>query len=339
MPVSGSPTAPRPAITPEGEELPSGPLSAPATVEWRRQRLLQIGTQTAQTSDGEPDESSSLRPGLDGRAASYGTLPPAARSGNGKAKATFRSRHALKTLPDLFIPGRSGRSTNPPTPSVITPRSLRNSYFTNQRPISAYDRPVVPGQDDGGQEGAIKTNGVRVWYASFTSIDWLHDAIKDSARQAALRRRRSRRGRVRRQLDRAVGWLTVTIIGFLTAVVAFLIVRGEQWLFDIKEGYCTSGIWRAKRFCCPVQDEDVTSTFPAFLTLAVDEECPAWRTWGQYFRPLTDSTDWLETEAIEYATYTVIAVRACSVTLRACLVFMRWFRLSLQLYPPCSQFV
>ena len=49
---------------------------------------------------------------------------------------------------------------------------------------------------------------------------------------------------------------TVTIIGFLTAIIAFIIVRSEQWLFDIKEGYCTTSIWKAKRFCCPSQDED-----------------------------------------------------------------------------------
>ena len=165
--------------------------------------------------------------------------------------------------------------------------------------------------DEADQEGAIKTNGIRVWYSSFTSIDWLHDAIKDSARQSALRRRRSKRGRVRRQLDRAVGWLTVTIIGFLTALVAFVIVRSEQWLFDIKEGYCTTGIWKAKRFCCPLLEEDAVSITPAFLTLAVEEECTAWRTWSQYFRPLADSAHWLEVEGIEYLSYTVIAV--CTV--------------------------
>lgn len=43
--------------------------------------------------------------------------------------------------------------------------------------------------------------------------------------------------------------MTVTIVGFLTAVVAFFIVRGEQWLFDLKEGFCHDGWWRSKTFC------------------------------------------------------------------------------------------
>ena len=309
-----------PTLNEGAEEPPSGPLSGPSTVEWRRQRLLRIGSQTTPLAEGErdegepgePGESSSLRPDHPARAASYGTLPSRARANGSKHTATFRSRHALGALPSLLIP-KSSRYATPPTPSLNSPRSLRNSsYFASQRPISAYDRPVVRGQDDPDQQGAVKTNGVRVWYSSFTSIDWLHDAIKDSARQSALRKRRSKRGRARRQIDRAVGWITVTIIGFLTAVVAFLIVRGEQWLFDVKEGYCTTGFWRAKRFCCPIQDDDVralTSVVPSFLTLAVEEDCPAWRSWGQYFRPIADSADWLETEVIEYFTYTVIAVR------------------------------
>lgn len=313
-----------PALDTVAEDSPSGPLSGPSTTEWRRQRLLQIGNNLSATSGPElvPDESSSLRPALEARAASYGTVPASSRaqSGNGKQKSTFRSRHALGALPSLFIP--KSRDTIPPTPGSHTPRSLnfRNtSYFASQRPISAYDKPVVE-QDDDEPEGAVKTNGVRVWYSSFTSIDWLHDAIKDSARQAALRRRRSRRGKIRRQLDRSIGWLTVTIIGLLTAVVAFLIIRSEQWLFDIKEGYCTAGLWRAKRFCCPGEDDVLLRSAPSFVTVAVSEDCVAWRPWGVYFAPVA-SAGWLEVEAIEYTVYTIIAVRHRHTTSVKCLLF------------------
>ena len=297
---------------PVDEPPPLGPYSGPSTLEWRRQRLLQIGSPNATApSEAAAGETSSLRPSPEFRSASYGTLPASARVGGGKQKVSFRARHALGALPSLFIP--KGRYTNPPTPSVHSPRSLRNgSYFATQRPISAYDKPVAD-NDDVQAEGAVKTNGIRVWYSSFTSIDWLHDAIKDSARRGALRRRRSRRGRIRRQLDRTIGWVAVTIIGVLTALIAFMIVRGEQWLFDIKEGYCTQGLWKAKRFCCPTLDDDVLRLAPAFLTLRVEEDCPAWRTWGEYFTPVADRSDWLETEAIEYSMYTGIAVRARGV--------------------------
>ncbi|KAI0335116.1 hypothetical protein GY45DRAFT_1241346 [Cubamyces sp. BRFM 1775] len=303
MPLRKSPS--NSALNPQnGDEPPTGPLSGPSSIEWRRQRLLQIGNPSTETN-----ETSSLRPNLEARAASYGTLPSDAHRRGGKQKSTFRARHGLGALPDLLIP--KGRYTNPPTPSVLTPRSLRgSSYFAAQRPITAYDKPV--GQEVLEPEGAVKTNGIRVWYSSFTSIDWLHDAIKDSARQARLRRHKSKRGRMRRQLDRSIGWLTVTIIGFLTAVIAFLIVRSEQWLFDIKEGYCTSSVWKAKRFCCPVQDDDLFAPrTPAFVTFALnpEESCPAWRTWGEVFAPMTSAEGGLfKQEAVEYAVYTVIAI-------------------------------
>lgn len=297
------------SLNADSADRPSGPLSGPSTTEWRRQRLLQIGSNTSASAveTGDTSETSALRPSPQNRAASYGTLPAAATAagvhGN-KQKTTFRTRHALGALPSLSIP--KGGHTNPP--SLNTPRSLRNSFFATQRPISAYDRPVVP--EEAESEVAIKTNGIRVWYSSFTSIDWLHDAIKDSARLGALRKRRSRRARIRRQIDRSIGWVAVTIIGFLTAVVAFLIVRSEQWLFDIKEGRCITGIWKAKRFCCPVKEEDVSSSVytPSFLTMTVEEACPSWQTWGEFFTPVASRSDWLEVEGIEYAIYTVIAV-------------------------------
>ncbi|TBU33934.1 chloride channel [Dichomitus squalens] len=308
MPLRKSPS--NPALNTVDEEGPSGPLSGPATIEWRRQRLLQIGSSSGAASGSEhvADETSSLRPTLEARAASYGTLPSTARAD--ASKSTFRSRHALRALPSLFIP--KGRHTSPPTPGTQTPRSIsfRNStYFASQRPISAYDKPVI-GQEETEREGAVNTNGIRVWYSSFTSIDWLHDAIKDSARQSALRRRKSKRGILRRQFDRSIGWVAVTIIGFLTAIIAFLIVRSEQWLFDIKEGYCTTSIWKAKRFCCPVQDDDtlLKRALPSFVTLTAAQDCPAWRPWGEYFAPVASSADWLEVEAIEYTVYTVIAI-------------------------------
>ncbi|KAI0744080.1 chloride channel [Daedaleopsis nitida] len=310
MPFGKTPS--NPSMNANNEDRPSGPLSGPSTTEWRRQRLLQIGNDSSMPA-AETDETSALRPDPVLRSASYGTLPATARVNGGKQKSTFRSRHGLGALPSLLIP--KGRYTNPSTPSISSPRSLRNSnYFNAQRPISAYDRPVVA-PEDVPSEGAIKTNGIRVWYSSFTSIDWLHDAIKDSARQSALRKRKSKRGRLRRQVDRSIGWITVTIIGFLTAIVAFMIVRSEQWLFDIKEGHCTMGIWKAKRFCCPVKEEDILSVRPLpFLTMAVEEDCPAWQTWGEYFTPVASRSDWLEVEAIEYAVYTAFALALAIVS-------------------------
>ncbi|KAI0275532.1 chloride channel [Russula aff. rugulosa BPL654] len=101
-----------------------------------------------------------------------------------------------------------------------------------------------------------------------------------STRLYRLRRRKSVRGRMRIAGDRLMGWIIVTIVGFLTAVAAFLIVRSEQWLFDIKYGYCMAGWWKAHRFCCPITSE--ARTFP-LGALHQPESCNAWITWGEAF--------------------------------------------------------
>ena len=186
------------------------------------------------------------------------------------------------------------------------------SLFRSPRPLSAYDHAAFDGHD--GSElssNDLKVNGIRVWYSSFTSVDWLHDAIKDSAHRARLSKHNSLRGRMRRSLDRAVGWFIVSLVGFLTAVIAFMIIRGEQLLFDMKEGYCTTAWYKAKRFCCPTPVPDAVTIPPPFVTMFVTQEtCPDWRTWADVVMPAVSDGHWffLEHEFVEYTTYTLIAV-------------------------------
>ncbi|KAF8325186.1 chloride channel [Cantharellus anzutake] len=139
-------------------------------------------------------------------------------------------------------------------------------------------------------------NGIRFWYSTFTSIDWLHDSIKGSARALRLRNRRSLTGRIINAWDRSLGWIVVTIVGILTALTAFIIVRLEQWLFDIKEGYCTDGWWKAKRFCCQVLGENY---------LTSDFHCGNWSTWAERFDGPQPS---VEAWWIEYVTYGFFAL-------------------------------
>ena len=94
-------------------------------------------------------------------------------------------------------------------------------------------------------------NGIRVWYESYTTIDWIHDAIKESSRLRRVRGIKGIRGFVINSWDRFQGWLIVTITGIVTAIIAGCIVKSEAVLFDLKDGYCARD-WRlAKRFCCP----------------------------------------------------------------------------------------
>ncbi|KAF8264176.1 chloride channel [Lactarius quietus] len=257
-------------------EVPSGPLSGPSDTTWRRQRLLHIGSAQAlrlsidpEPQDGETTPIAPRRPTLQKAHSSYGTLPLFSPK-----KLGFRKRHGLPALPALHLPGHY-----PSLPNSPTHRSEfldnRPSIFRTQRPISAYDSTALtrkPGEPDLDAEGVVRANGVRVWYSSFTSIDWLHDAIKDSTRLYRLRRHKSVGGRMLNASDRVMGWVIVTIVGFLTAVVAFLIVRSEQWLFDVKYG--------ARRFCCPLVSE--RQAYNVALS-GSGETCSAWVPWGDAF--------------------------------------------------------
>ncbi len=288
-------------------EVPSGPLSGPSDTTWRRQRLLHIGSVQALSTGPEaqgPGEATPIAhrsPILQKSHSSYGTLPPFSPK-----KSGFRKRHGLPALPSLHLPGRLAPSV-PNSPTLRSEVFDRPSIFRTQRPISAYDAPPLAsksGEPDLDAEGVVRANGVRVWYSSFASVDWLHDAIKDSTRLYRLRRRKSVRGRIHKATDRFMGWVVVTIVGFLTAVVAFLIVRSEQWLFDVKYGYCATGWWKARRFCCPIASERQGFNL---AHVGSGETCSAWVPWGDAFMG-SDATQ-LSRILVGRTTYALSAVR------------------------------
>ena len=90
----------------------------------------------------------------------------------------------------------------------------------------------------------------RVWYDQFTSTDWVHDSIADAFRVRDLRKRRDLRGRLYAWFDGAQGWILVAVIGCITAIIAYFVDVTETSIFDIKQGYCTTGWYFSKRKCC-----------------------------------------------------------------------------------------
>ncbi|KAJ7462373.1 chloride channel [Mycena galericulata] len=259
-------------------------MEPPSTTNWRRARLTRIGSSSTLQATSRSSESSTL-PLESGR--SYGTVP---------------ARPSRRKLPPISVPHSALSDPDSPSgparsPSLSVFRDLAYSRLSAQRPISAYDPPANDNKLDDTEIDA-RINGVRVWYSSFSSIDWLHDAIKDSVRFSRLRKRKSLRARVRLVLDKSMGWFIVTIVGFLTAIVAFLIIRGEQWLFDFKEGYCNGAWWKARQFCCP-------EAVDGFL-----QQCPAWRTWSQLLlRKGAFAEDF-----VEYVSYSVIALALATLS-------------------------
>ncbi|KAG8970900.1 hypothetical protein FRC05_011668 [Tulasnella sp. 425] len=248
--------------------------------------------------------------------ASYGSL------GNSRSRAWRKGRrHSGNGTSDHAATGGNDFPSDYVGEGLLAPLSRiqsRSSTFFGQfrRPLSAYDAGFDVNTEHPEEEGA-RVNGVRVWYSSFTSIDWLHDAIKDSSRLRRLRNKRtSFRGRLRNFADRSIGWIIVTVVGFLTAIVAFLVIRTEQVLFDLKEGYCQGAWWKAKRFCCPATVK--LAPFQTYVTHGLPDEipCKRWSIWSDVLGPHVgpDGThvgdeNWV----IEYASYTVIAL-ALAVT-------------------------
>lgn len=81
----------------------------------------------------------------------------------------------------------------------------------------------------------------RVWYDQFTSTDWVHDSIADAYRVKALRSRTDVRGRIQSFFDGAQGWILSAVVGFITAVIAYVVDVAEAPVFDWKDGYCSGG--------------------------------------------------------------------------------------------------
>ncbi|KAM7184536.1 Cl channel CLC-3 [Naviculisporaceae sp. PSN 640] len=123
------------------------------------------------------------------------------------------------------------------------------------------------------------TLGERLPYNDYTTIDWLHDLVKDN-----VRHRRHRRGlahdrrhgsvinRVRVFLweswDAAQGWVAAALIGIFTASVAFVVDISVVILSDWKEGHCARGMWLNRRECC------------VSAALNDNEVCDDWIPWG-----------------------------------------------------------
>ncbi|KAG4418814.1 hypothetical protein IFR04_008019 [Cadophora malorum] len=105
----------------------------------------------------------------------------------------------------------------------------------------------------------------RVWYDQFTSTDWVHDSIADAYRVKALRSRTDLRGRIKATFDGTQGWILSAVVGFLTAVIAYVVDISEAPVFDWKDGYCSTGFLISEKHCCPEGDR-----------------CPAWESWSNF---------------------------------------------------------
>ena len=120
--------------------------------------------------------------------------------------------------------------------------------------------------------------------------------------------------------------MAVTAIGLLTAIIAASIITLEMWLFSIKEGYCTTGWWKAKRYCACNTRQTETSfkentrfkaayTGSSFLATwaqyKLEQPCDQWRSWSSAFdgRGSTQGQGF-----IEFGIYAILAVSLNALT-------------------------
>ncbi|KAG9234135.1 chloride channel-like protein 3 [Amylocarpus encephaloides] len=115
--------------------------------------------------------------------------------------------------------------------------------------------------------------GERLPYNDYTTIDWLHDLIKDSYRYRALRSKRSIKYRFVAALDSCQGWFAAALIGVLTAIVAFAVDVSEATLSDYKLGYCSTNMFITREGCCASLGADGV----------VGEDCENWIWWSKSY--------------------------------------------------------
>jgi chloride channel 3/4/5 len=97
-------------------------------------------------------------------------------------------------------------------------------------------------------------SGERLPYNNCTTIDWLHDLVKDSVRPSALRTAHGLGGRLYAYWDAAEGWIAATLIGMLTACIAAAVDVSVAAVADWKEGYCSRKWSLDREGCCHARD-------------------------------------------------------------------------------------
>ncbi|KAK3898123.1 chloride channel [Staphylotrichum tortipilum] len=149
----------------------------------------------------------------------------------------------------------------------------------------------------------------RVWYDQFTSTDWVHDSIADAYRVKALRARKDFWGRVYVLFDGAQGWLLSALVGFIVAVLAYVVNVSESTVFDLKDGYCVRGWLINEKKCCP------------------HGPCTDWRDWGEVLQGFPFGERWTE-----YVVYIVAVIilsgLSCLLTLTTKTVVPSAYRLT-----------
>ncbi|MCJ1441209.1 MAG: hypothetical protein MMC23_001695 [Stictis urceolatum] len=127
------------------------------------------------------------------------------------------------------------------------------------------------------------TVGERLPYSDYSTIDWLHDLVKDSYRARHASSFGGIRGKLYTAWDDAQGWVAAAIIGVLTACVAFLVDVAVATVSDWKTGYCTTNPAWSRESCCTGTMPGPEGINESYGITDIGEECKEWVYWSQDF--------------------------------------------------------
>jgi len=129
---------------------------------------------------------------------------------------------------------------------------------------------------------------MRIRYEDYTTIDWIHDYVRDKARLRKIVNRLGLKGQIFKFWDKSVGWMLVVIIGIICGIVAAGIEVSSKWLFDRKLGYCKRSFGLNRELCCRDSNEYI---------------CDEWVTWALLFNVKDENKSYF----INWIFYGVIA--------------------------------
>ncbi|CAL8584571.1 hypothetical protein XPA_010158 [Xanthoria parietina] len=163
--------------------------------------------------------------------------------------------------------------------SHLLPRLVHDRRFSAVQNEADTDSVLSTHVSKEEQLLATTSVGERLPYNDYTTIDWLHDLVKDSFRSRIIHAQPGIRGSLGSAFESGQGWIAAALIGILTACVAFCVDVAEATVSDWKLGYCTTNVFSNRESCC-------TDRHPLGATKAnLGEGCSAWHMWtDNYWR-------------------------------------------------------
>ncbi|KAL8808291.1 MAG: hypothetical protein Q9223_001615 [Gallowayella weberi] len=165
--------------------------------------------------------------------------------------------------------------------SQLLPHSVHNKRFGAVQQEADADSLISTHVSKEEQLLATTSVGERLPYNDYTTIDWLHDLVKDSYRSRSIHAQRGIRGFLASNFESGQGWIAAALIGVLTACVAFCVDVAEATVSDWKLGYCSGNILSNRENCCTERHPFGTSNAFGTEKANLGEDCLTWHMWSE----------------------------------------------------------